>query len=506
MSDSADDSRNPSARFWRLLGRGGQSDSNLRQQQQLLAWRGALAAVLVPTTEERQVLRHFCEITVQHEVADLAAVLRPGAQSILQPVALTGPRAFVSDICCSPLAAITNTQSPLGMVWQEERAWYSSSVPAAATPGDWNERLTGRGLRSWGVLPVPRRGRVWALLLLARHRHSDWASDSQMLLQSTAQLLGDVLDDLGKQQLRLILGDGLRAALDAVVLTDARRDVLYANQSFTLMTGYKEAEICSKGLKVLQGPETSLADLESLNRALRNGVAWSGKLLNYQRDGSSFWNHVSIVPIHDPAGELTHFLGLLRDVSHEHQALGQLEYEARHDRLTGLANRRALDDELDLALARAKRNRSSLTVCLIDLDSFKPINDRYGHEAGDQVLQVLAQRLRDGLRRTDYVARLGGDEFVILLEGYRTLEELAVVLVKLETLVNAPVLLGQGQEVSVQLSMGICRYPEDGESNTGRLLRFADLALYQAKADRQQRRRYWMFYHERMVAKQGVGG
>ncbi len=496
----------PSARFWRLLGGSQQADQSVSEQQQLLAWREALAAVLIPKTDERQILQHFCALTVQHGVADLAVVLRLGGQSVLQPMALSGPRAFVSDICCSPLAAVAHTQSPLGKVWHEGRALYSQPIPAAADWGEWYARLTRYGLRSWGVLPVLRRGRVWALLLLARNRQRDWASDGQMLLQSTARLLGEVLEELAKQQVQLILGGGLRAALDSVVLTDVQRRVLFVNQSFTLMTGYKEDEICGKGLKILQGPETSQADLASLDLALRDGVAWSGKLLNYQRSGQPFWNHVSIVPIHNPTGELTHFLGLLRDVSREHSLLGQLEYEARHDRLTGLANRRALDEELEVSLSRVQRNHSSLTVCLIDLDLFKPINDLYGHEAGDQVLQVVAQRLREGLRRSDYVARLGGDEFVILLEGYRTPDELAVVLTKLADRIHAPILLGNGREVSVRLSMGICRYPEDGEIDGGRLLRYADLALYQAKATRQQRRDYWVFHHQRILARESVGG
>ncbi|WP_308388654.1 diguanylate cyclase [Acidithiobacillus sp. AMEEHan] len=493
---SSDDAprSSPGRSFWQRLGRPPQADQTVREQQQLLAWRGALSAVLVPAAEERQVLQRFCEITVQQGVADLAALLRPGPQSMLQPVALSGPRAFVSDICCTPSAAITDTQGPLGRAWREGRAWYSEERPSAAALAEWNAQAARRGLRASAILPVLRRRRIWALLLLARERQSDWPSDSQMLLESTAQLLGDVLEDLAKQQLQLILGSGLRAALDSVVLTDTRRRVLYVNQSFTLMTGYKEEEICHKGLKILLGPETSLADLASLDMALRDGVAWSGKLLNYQRNGQTFWNQVSIVPVRNAAEELTHFLGILRDVSREHSLLGQLEYEARHDRLTGLANRQALEEEMEQALARAQRNRSNLAVCFIDLDSFKPINDGYGHDAGDLVLQVVARRLREGLRRTDYVARLGGDEFVILLEGHQSREGLELVLEKLEILVHSPISLPNGQEVTVQLSMGITRYPEDGMFDAGKLLRFADQALYRAKALRNKRSTYWVYY------------
>jgi len=488
----------PGSRFWRLLGVSGQADQSVREQQQLLAWREALSAILVPRSEEPQVLERFCEITVQQRVAQFVAILQPDEQGILQTLAVSGPRSLLAGLRCSVQANLPEGQGPLGLTWREGRPFYSQALHRGLLP-EWQERLARFALHSTAILPLFRQEKIWGLLLLLREQAEGWSSDSQMLLESTARLLSDVLEDLATQQLHGILGAGLRSSLDSVVLTNAKRRVLYVNQSFTLMTGFEEAEVRKRGMGILQGPDTSMVELASLDNALQEGSSWSGKLINYRRNGEKFWNHVNIIPIRNRIGELTHFLGILRDVSREQELLGQLEYESRHDRLTGLANRRALDDELELSLARSQRSGSHLAVCLIDLDYFKPINDLYGHAAGDHVLQVVSRRLRESLRRTDYVARLGGDEFVVLLEGYRDLGELELVLTKIEATVNAPIRLPEGHTVSIRLSMGICRFPEDGVRDPGNLLRYADQALYHAKALRDTRSKYWVFHQERRL-------
>ena len=496
MSDSPDDSNQPSARFWRLLGRGGQSDSNLRRQQQLLAWREALGAILLSRRSERDLMQRFCDSVLHNQVASFAAILLPNADGILQTVALAGSRSILAGVQCSIHADLPEGQGPLGLVWRDARPFYSSRLHNGPALRTWTERLHQQGISSTAVIPLSRLQKPWGLLLLLRKEGEAWPSDEQMLLESTARVLAETLEDVAIYELQATLGAGLRSAFDAVVLTDASKRVLYVNQSFTLMTGYRNEEILERGLKILQGPHTSVQELASLDHALSQESSWEGKLLNYRRDGTEFWNHISIIPIRDTAGVLTHYLGLLRDVSREQQLFEQLDYESRHDRLTGLANRRALEDELELAIARAKRNESHLAVCMIDLDHFKPINDLYGHEAGDQVLRAVSRRLRDSLRRTDYVARLGGDEFVVLIEGYRNLDELELVLIKIEAGVNAPILLSDGREVAVRLSMGICRVPEDGVQDLANLLRYADQALYRAKALRGERSQYWVFHQD----------
>ncbi len=153
---------------------------------------------------------------------------------------------------------------------------------------------------------------------------------------------------------------------------------------------------------------------------------------------------------------------------------------ALHDPLTGLFNRRYLRLQLDAAIAKAERDRSMLALLVLDLDGFKPINDRHGHAAGDEVLVEVARRLGKHARRGELVARLGGDEFVIVLDHCKDLEEVAHLSQRLVKALSEPIALSQG-EVTVNTGVGVAIFPVDGH-NLDDLLRKADVALYRAKA------------------------
>ena len=184
------------------------------------------------------------------------------------------------------------------------------------------------------------------------------------------------------------------------------------------------------------------------------------------------------------------------DVSERHRLTEELARHALIDSLTELPNRRALDKEFVKAMARAKRHDRLLAVLMMDMDNFKQVNDTYGHDAGDQVLRAVGNRLQAALRRTDFVARMGGDEFVLLIEDCRTLEEVSGVLGKLEQSVCAPISLANGNIVSAQLSGGLCLYPHIDTDNPYVLLQHADLALYQNKEHKKDRLRFWTLYGE----------
>ncbi|MBW9254303.1 MAG: EAL domain-containing protein [Acidithiobacillus ferriphilus] len=165
----------------------------------------------------------------------------------------------------------------------------------------------------------------------------------------------------------------------------------------------------------------------------------------------------------------------------QRQAFEQtLTTQATHDVLTGLPNRDGLRLVFDQALARTERQERLLAVGFLDLDAFKPINDIYGHDAGDDLLKEIARRLQDAVRRTDTVARLGGDEFVLLLEGLRGMDELDQVLARLQAAIERPFNV-KGKMVSIQASLGLTLYPFD-EGDADLLLRHADQAMYAAKA------------------------
>ena len=168
-------------------------------------------------------------------------------------------------------------------------------------------------------------------------------------------------------------------------------------------------------------------------------------------------------------------------------------HRARHDVLTGLPNRLALMQELPQAIARAHRHGTHLAVGMIDLDDFKPVNDTFGHAAGDEVLRQLARRMQSLSRASDLVVRLGGDEFVIVLadlDPTTAMSQLQAALDRLHTAVETPFDLGDGRSTSLRMSLGVALFSDGGqEANT--LLRQADAALYATKAGTAERDRWW---------------
>jgi diguanylate cyclase (GGDEF)-like protein len=179
------------------------------------------------------------------------------------------------------------------------------------------------------------------------------------------------------------------------------------------------------------------------------------------------------------SGATTHYILVLHDVTDERRTRQELEHRAYHDPLTGLANRHLLKDRFEQALARAHRHNTSFAVVLLDMNGFKLINDRFGHDMGDELLKCVGARLRDCVRQEDTVARIGGDEFVLLLESNSSESPEAVVQRAAEA-ARQPILL-KGRRIRPAFCTGVARYGVDG-FDVETLLKAADVGLYRSKA------------------------
>ncbi len=268
---------------------------------------------------------------------------------------------------------------------------------------------------------------------------------------------------------------------EGILITDPARPenpVVYANRGFERITGYPVDEMVGRSCRVLQGPARDQPGLRGLRSAVGEGREWSGVLRNYRRDGTPFWNRLSVSPVRDDEGRLTAFVGVMNDVTERQRLEQRLERQAFHDHLTGLPNRALFLDRAGHALARAARRGGEVAVLFLDLDEFKVVNDSLGHEAGDRLLVSVAGRLRACLRPGDTVARLGGDEFVVLLEDDGRGEAPRVAGRIAGGLRRSFVL--EGHEVSVTASIGVA-FGDPARGDPGDLLREADLAMYRAK-------------------------
>ncbi|EPR76160.1 diguanylate cyclase/phosphodiesterase [Leifsonia rubra CMS 76R] len=289
-----------------------------------------------------------------------------------------------------------------------------------------------------------------------------------------------------------LLALALSTVSEGSLITDASRNTIYANPAFAEITGYQQSEIIGTNCRFLQGPDTSPTELQRMRDALDQGVVFQGTLLNYRKDGTPFWNHLTITPLKESAGKVTHFVSVQRDVTEQVQERDTLAHLAAHDQLTGLPNRTALRGHILSALSEASVDGSTVAVAMIDLDDFKIINDRYGHLAGDAVLSAFATRMSEQLRRGDYLARIGGDEFVVVSELSSTdpMADFAEIAERLHEAVELPFRVDDEHFASIGMSMGVALFPRDGV--TGRdLLRSADNALYRIKPRKANRSTWW---------------
>jgi diguanylate cyclase (GGDEF)-like protein len=188
---------------------------------------------------------------------------------------------------------------------------------------------------------------------------------------------------------------------------------------------------------------------------------------------------IDYVPEFDDSTQVVGMFALTQDITGRKQNEERLESAALHDALTGLANRQLLADRVSLAIAQARRNKSAMAVVYLDLDGFKEVNDTLGHDAGDSLLKMVAQRLVASRREVDTVARVGGDEFVIALWQVRGAQDAARVAAKVIKTVSKPYDVG-GCTVKITISAGVGIYPAHGK-DAPTLLKSADLGLHEAK-------------------------
>lgn len=207
-----------------------------------------------------------------------------------------------------------------------------------------------------------------------------------------------------------LLAAALTNATNGIVISAniEGRPIVYCNPAFERLTGYASDEIVGHNCCFLQGEGTEPDAIERMRTAFQAGESIELMVLNYKKDSTPFWNALNIAPIHNADSAVTHFIGVQTDVTERVELQRQLEQRAYTDVLTGLANRAKFTRELERdALSPALQGRFALGF--IDLDGFKAINDTFGHDAGDELLKQVAQRLRAVVRNTDLVARLAGD-------------------------------------------------------------------------------------------------
>lgn len=267
---------------------------------------------------------------------------------------------------------------------------------------------------------------------------------------------------------------------EAIFILDSEFKYISVNNYFTTITGYTLSDVYHRAIMNYRHvPESVKAQYDEIRAHLSQYGFWQGELLERRKNGDSYPQWLQINAIYDDNNNIRQYVGIFSDLTTRKESEEQLRYLANYDSITGLANRSLFRNRLHSAIDRARQMHSKVALLYIDLDRFKPINDTYGHEYGDKILSLTAERLINVMPSADTISRLGSDEFTVILDNYISRSQIAELCDKLIEAMKEPFSIS-GIEIALGCSIGISEYPRNAKE-LQTMLNQADSAMSQSK-------------------------
>ncbi|MFA6203735.1 MAG: PAS domain S-box protein [Gallionella sp.] len=379
---------------------------------------------------------------------------------------------------------------------QRSHAWFSSQHncvnPSLQEDGS-GELLHGQmQIKSLLWYPFSFRDDGFYLLVLNQvYAEKAWSGAEIEFLDSVSQLVSVELERISLMEERQRVEIDLRIAAiafesqEGMLITDVQGNILRVNHAFTEITGYTAEEVLGKNPSMFKSGRQDKTFYRTMWETILAAGSWEGEIWNRRKNGEIYPEHLTITAVKNEQGAITNYVAALSDITRSKIAEEEIKSLAFFDPLTGLPNRRLLQDRLQQALTSAGRSGKEGALLFIDLDNFKALNDTLGHDIGDMLLEQVAQRLIACVREGDTVARLGGDEFVVILEDLSTqnleaAEQTETVAEKILVGLNLPYQLGANEHHSTP-SIGATLFGDHQKLSIENLLKQADIAMYQAK-------------------------
>lgn len=360
---------------------------------------------------------------------------------------------------------IISTRTVADLVWPEDRELVLGNV---------RRRIEGKVKTvHYGFRGLRRDGAMIEVEVLG----------SRVIYHGRPAVIGTLLDMTAERQTRRQLNlyaNALANTAEAVIVLGADRHIVTTNKAFQHITGYGDEEAAGRTPEFLRSGHHHESFYDYIWKRVPGDRVWRGELWVRRKDGEAFPTLASLSLVQGVEGEPDHYVCVFSDLSRFRQIEEKLDFLSHYDPLTELPNRALLRERLGEALRRADSSDRMVAVLLLDLDAFKRINESLGHDAGDEVLRGVADRLRAAAINGATVARMGGDEYAIVLEDVKSTDEIGHVANRLLQLFEKP-FSQDGDDIYTSASIGIGVYPQDG-TTADALLKQTDTALYGAKS------------------------
>lgn len=466
------------------------TEQRLMHMTRLYDFLSQVNHAIVRSSDEQSLMDQICSAALAHGRFKKAAVVmfENGDNDSLRLVCRAEASVPGLPSLSSSFDLLTqrDANAPIDIALRDGRIFHSGDISLIDQRPAWASIALSCGLAGCATIPLKRDGTLIGHLILLDTNLNAQDTDERALMEDLASDLSFALTNLHRETLHKQTEERIRlhaAALestqDGMVVFNRDQLIVSVNPAFTAITGYQDHEILGYSADILL-PDGAQDILSDISTELTEGGNWQGEAWCQRKNGDLFMTKLSISSVRNRRGRPSHFVGVFTDITQLKQTEERLARMAHFDMLTGLPNRALIMERLAHAVSLAARHDTLVGVIFIDLDNFKMVNDGLGHAMGDQLLQLVSQRLRQRVREEDTLGRLGGDEFVLVLEHLRHPQQAAHVAQSILDTLEEPFELEGGQSVYVRASIGIGLYPNDGESAM-ELIRDADAAMYESK-------------------------
>lgn len=290
----------------------------------------------------------------------------------------------------------------------------------------------------------------------------------------------DITDRKSSEEKLLLASKVFENTIEAIYITNTRGVILSVNKAFLRITGFSEEEAIGNKTSILRSGRHANHFYKGLWGALKETGTWQGEIWNRRKNGELYPALVNISSIKDSNGNISHYIGVMHDITERKKYEEQIKYQSHYDPLTNLPNRYLFHDRLSMAISRAKKNHNYVGLISIDIDRFKNVNDTLGHNVGDILLQKIADRIVGTVGDSITVSRLGGDEYTVIVEDLSDKNRAVTIAYNVIKQLEKPFQVDD-YELFLKCSAGLSFYPDDGE-DVFTVAKNADAAMYRAKS------------------------